>query len=159
MSSALHGHTTHTGSSPTYKSWHTMKQRCTNPRNPQYKDYGGRGITLDPRWEKFSCFLADMGVRPEGTTLDRIDNNLGYGPSNCRWVSRKLQQRNRRTNRWITHNGETKLLTDWATQLGIRPHTLSSRLDVYGWSIEKALTKPKMRRGQYMQERLLDKTM
>ncbi len=153
MACTKHGHTTHDGSSPTYKSWHMMKQRCTNPTNKQYKDYGGRGIKVCKKWFSFTGFLADMGVRPEGTSLERLDNNKGYNAKNCVWATKKAQQRNRRTNRWLTLGSETKLLSEWAEQLGVPPHTISSRIDVYGWPIEIALTKPKMTRGQYKKEK------
>lgn len=93
--------------SPTYNSWSTMIQRCTNSKNTHYKYYGGRGIKVYPRWLDFKMFLADMGERPEGTTLDRIDNDGHYLPNNCRWVSRKIQALNRHNPSGIEHyNGK-----------------------------------------------------
>lgn len=80
----------------TYNSWSTMKQRCLNPRSPKYKSYGGRGIDVCPQWMTFEGFLADMGVRPDGLTLDRIDNDAGYSPDNCRWATPSQQIANRR---------------------------------------------------------------
>lgn len=82
--------------SPTYRSWHMMLQRCTNPRNTHYAYYGGRGITVCERWLKFENFLADMGERPLGTSIDRIDVDGNYEPGNCRWATPKQQMNNRR---------------------------------------------------------------
>jgi len=145
-----HGHTTHTASSPTYKSWHMMKQRCLNPNYDQYENYGGRGIKVVAHWGDFENFLADMGKRPEGMTLDRIDNSKGYSKANCRWATKKEQQRNRRTNRMLSYQGETMCLLDWANRLGIKQHSLSMRIDVYGWTVEEALSTPKMNRGKHL---------
>lgn len=81
---------------PLYDTWSTMKQRCTNPNNAKYYLYGGRGISFDHSWNSFENFLNDMGERPEGTTLDRLDNSLGYCKENCRWATPSDQNRNRR---------------------------------------------------------------
>lgn len=143
-----HGHTTHTSASPTYKSWHMMKQRCSNPNYSQYRDYGGRGIGFDQTWLDFSKFLLDMGERPPGTSLERKDNNRGYSRSNCAWVDKKVQQRNMRRNRQLTLGDVTMCLSDWAAKLDMKPHSLSMRMDVYGWSVEKALTTPPAQSGR-----------
>ena len=81
---------------PEYRAWCSMRQRCENSGHPDYPAYGGRGITVDPRWDDFLTFLADMGPRPHGTSLDRIDNERGYGPGLCRWATPTEQARNRR---------------------------------------------------------------
>lgn len=83
--------------SPTYRSWNNMKNRCLNKNNKQYKDYGGRGITFDERWLEFAYFFEDMGEKPDGMTLDRINVNGNYCKANCRWATREEQQRNQRT--------------------------------------------------------------
>lgn len=92
-----HGHSSHDNRSPTYRSWHMMLQRCTNPNALNYRNYGGRGIIVCERWNNFCNFLEDMGVRPEGMTLDRYPNNNGnYETGNCRWATPKEQIDNRR---------------------------------------------------------------
>lgn len=79
-----------------YSIWKNMRTRCHNPKFKQWKDYGGRGITIDPRWDDFAVFLADMGPCPPGLTIERSNNDLGYGPGNCVWATRAQQNRNRR---------------------------------------------------------------
>lgn len=134
-----HGHNKNRKSSATYMSWDCMIQRCTNPNNIGYKDYGGNNITVCERWLKFPNFLEDMGERPKNTTIDRIRNELGYYKENCRWATPKEQARNRRNNHLITFNRKRQCIVDWAEETGIHVHTIQWRLD-RGWSIEKALT-------------------
>lgn len=125
---------------PTYATWVSMKSRCTNPRLKEYIHYGGRGITVCDRWrESFENFLADMGPRPPGTSLDRINGDMGYAPDNCRWATDVQQQRNRRNNFLISCGGRTLCLSAWAEATGIHVDTIRGRLDS-GWSQERALT-------------------
>lgn len=127
-------------SSPEYVIWENVIQRTTNKNHTSYEHYGGRGIKICERWLKFENFYEDMGERPKNKTLDRINNDGGYCPENCRWATRKEQQRNRRNNRLITFRGETKCVSEWSEELKIKPDTLLSRINHYSWSIERALT-------------------
>ncbi len=112
---------------PTWKSWDTMIQRCTNPNAPDYPRWGGKGIKVCNRWLKFENFYADMRVRPNGKSLDRYPNPKGnYEPGNCRWATAEEQQRNRNDNRYVTYKGVTKLLIDWSREFGI-PYDLLLR--------------------------------
>lgn len=122
----------------TYKSWSCMKSRCFHKSTPLYKNYGGRGITVCDRWLDFNNFLLDMGERPKGKSLDRIDVNKNYEPSNCRWATVIEQANNTTRNHNITFNGVCKTLTQWANELQISTAALTKRLNK--WSLEKALT-------------------
>lgn len=128
---------------PEYQSWHAMKQRCYNPSAVKYDRYGGRGITVCHRWRtSFQNFLDDMGRKPSPShSIDRIDNDGNYEPSNCRWATRQEQTRNTTSTNLLTYNGETLCVTDWAAKIGIAPNTLANRLAV-GWPLAKALTAP-----------------
>ena len=118
-----------------------MKQRCLNPKCADYRYYGARGIEVCDRWLAFENFLADMGDRPDGRTLGRIDNNSDYGPSNCGWFTIVEQNRNRRsTTRWLSYAGETLTLSEWAERLGMKTRTLYDRVAVWGWEPARALT-------------------
>lgn len=129
-----------------YKAWCSMIERCSNPNNPRYRAYGGRGIEVCKEWLKFENFYADMGNRPSGCSLDRINVNGNYEASNCRWATYKQQNRNRRNNKLIEFNGEVKCLSEWAECVGIKTHTLLFRLNA-GWSIDSALTIPVRQRA------------
>lgn len=129
--------------SPEYIVYQQMKERCFNAKKAAYARYGAKGITVCERWmASFENFYADMGPRPPGTSLDRIDNSGNYEPGNCRWADNATQYRNRAQTVWITYLGETKCRKDWAAQYGVDETTLAQRL-ARGWDIEKALnTKP-----------------
>lgn len=129
--------------SKVYRIWTGMKNRCQNPNNAAFHNYGARGIEVCPEWESFSKFLSDMGEPKDGETLDRIDNELGYSKANCRWATRTEQGRNRRANHFISVGGETKLLCDWAQDLGISHCTILRRIKI-GWTVEEAVTTPKI---------------
>lgn len=130
-----------------WHSWRDMNRRCTNQEYAQWKDYGGRGISVCERWSSsYENFLADMGIKPfSKAQIDRIDNNGNYEPSNCHWVTRAENSRNKRSNRIISSQGETLILTDWAEKTGISESLIRHRLDV-GWSTEEALNPVTRRR-------------
>jgi len=123
-----------------YETWSRIKARCYNTNNPDYFLYGGRGITVCSQWlESFENFYNDMGERPLNcNSIDRIDNNGNYEPSNCRWSDIKTQARNKRNNRTYELNGLKMCMADWAKHLGISFATLDERLKK--WSLEKSLT-------------------
>ena len=122
---------------PTYKSWASMKERCANKKRPQFYLWGGRGISFCERWTLFENFLEDMGECPKGMSLDRVDTNGDYEPGNCRWATAKQQARNRRNNNLI----RGKTLSEWSEILGVKRSTLAQRLYVYGWSVDRVLSK------------------
>ena len=125
-----------------YFVYHKIKDRCYNPNEKGYKNYGGRGIAMCQEWQddfmNFYNWAIENGYK-EGLSIDRINNNGNYEPSNCRWATREIQNKNKRSNRYITFNGETKTLTDWSLSLGFSDDTVRRRLKD-GWSIERALT-------------------
>lgn len=130
---------------PTYFIWKSMWDRCQRKNSHSYKNYGGRGIAVCPSWRHFSNFLRDMGERPAGFTLERIDNNKGYFPGNCKWATRIEQNRNTRMAKLITFNGETLPQAEWSRRLGGSQSGVGYRLRA-GWPIIKALTIPLGRR-------------
>lgn len=138
--------------------WRSMRDRCQNKQHTSYQQYGGRGIKVCKEWsdhfQAFAQWACENGYNENAQymrcTLDRIDNNGNYEPSNCRWVDMKVQSNNRRTNIRITFNGETRTLTQWAETLNIPMHTLYGRLK-NGWDVEKMLTTPVRRRHDNVQ--------
>lgn len=136
-----HGHTKNGKYSNIYQSWNQMIQRCTNPNNKEYFNYGGRGITVCEEWLEFKNFNDDMmkGWKP-GLTIERINKNGNYNPENCKWATRKEQARNRRNNLYLTYNNKTRLLIEWSKETGISYTTLWIRIYKLSWSIKKTLT-------------------
>lgn len=122
-----------------YYAWASMLQRTTNKKHRGWADYGGRGITVCARWLKFDNFLADMGKIPPGTSLDRIDNNKGYFPENCRFSTAAQQQRNTRSNAFLTFSGETLCVADWAKRVGLATNVLWGRVYKGKWPLDQAL--------------------
>lgn len=124
-----------------YNTWKSMLMRCENPNAQGYKNYGERGIKVCRRWHDFEAFYQDMGPRPSGSSLDRIDNGGDYEPSNCRWTTAKKQGRNRRDNVYLVYKGETRCIAGWAEKAGIKYSCLKERLN-RGWSVEEAIETP-----------------
>jgi hypothetical protein len=112
----------------THDIWIGMRTRCFNPRDTSYRNYGGRGISVDPRWDDFNVFLADMGERPDGMDLDRIDNNGNYEPGNCRWVTRSTNLRNTRRTCVVWLDGVSMSVTEAAERIGVSRGTIFSRV-------------------------------
>lgn len=112
----------------TYRCWQDMKQRCLNSKSQAYKDYGARGITVCEQWKNsFDIFLLDMGEVPDGMSLDRKNNELGYSPQNCRWATQKQQNRNHRGCVFITYQGQTMTIVEWSELTGIDKRTIWAR--------------------------------
>ena len=137
------GHATHgMTNTPTWVSWVSMRQRCHYAEDISYKNYGARGIKVCERWmNSFENFYADMGARPDGTSLDRRDNEGNYEPTNCFWATKEEQGANQRTNRVLEHDGKRLTLTQWSRLTGLSKHTISRRIKL-GWALEKTLTTP-----------------
>lgn len=116
-----------------------MISRCYNNKNKSYADYGGRGITVCDRWRNsFPDFIKDMGKKPTGLSIDRIENNGNYEPGNCRWANSFNQANNTRKNVYLTYKGETRTVNQWARHLNLANSTLRNRLDKLNWPIDKA---------------------
>lgn len=136
--STKHGHKKPNYTSPTYSSWKAMNTRCNNPNYPENHLYSRRNIKICDRWKDFKNFLEDMGERPEGKTLDRINNDGNYEPSNCRWACPSEQTDNRRCVRKVTFNNEIKTLRQWSKDLNLSRSILYRRIFVNKWDVKKA---------------------
>lgn len=140
----IEANTTHgMTNTPEYEIWIQMKGRIQNPNHTSYKNYGARGISLDPRWLDFGAFIKDVGMRPSPKhSIERINNEGNYEPDNVRWATRAEQNRNKRSNRNITYNGKTQCMADWAKEMGISPRALSRRLRE--WPLDIAIGTPRL---------------
>ena len=129
---------------PIYTVFMGMKQRCLNPNQPSYKDYGGRNITICDKWMKYKGFAEDMLDTFEvGLTLDRIDGNGNYCKENCRWATIKIQNNNTRRNRYVEYQGMVKTLSQWGEFFNIKSSTLRQRYYVYKWSLDNCFKNKK----------------
>jgi hypothetical protein len=139
------------GHEPLYKLWSAMKDRCFNPNCEHYHRYGGRGITMCKEWvEDYAAFISAMGERPKGATLDRIDNNGNYEPNNVRWATKQEQANNRVTNVFVTYEGLTMSLADWARHKGWKYGLLTSRWKK-GLRGDELLAPPEYERGKLVE--------
>lgn len=131
------------GTTRLYKTWAHMLDRCENNKIRSYKDYGGRGIRVCEAWHDFTAFRAWALANgyADHLTIDRVKNDGNYEPGNCRWATRKEQNRNSRRNRLLTIGGETLCLAEWAERTGIKPGTIHTRLKL-GWPAERAIKTP-----------------
>ena len=127
---------------PTYRSWQEMRVRCNDPTAISFPNYGARGIKVCERWNKFENFLADMGVRPHGTSLDRKNGNKGYYKGNCQWATRLEQNRNRRGNVLIRYNRSTKCLAEWCEELALPYQRMYKRIVTNNWPPKRAFETP-----------------
>lgn len=138
-----------------YNIWAMMRQRCLNPNAANYVNYGGRGITVDPRWAKFAAFYADMGPAPSPKhTLNRLDNDGPYCPANCVWSDVETQQNNRRNNVFIEAFGKRLTVAQWARETGLTRDMVKHRVFVMGMGPEEALTADRMSHGKKPVEQL-----
>lgn len=139
LANLKHGYARKGKRSPEYDAWINMRARCERATRKDFKRYGGRGIVVCKHWKTFETFLQDMGQRPSPQhSVDRIDNNKGYSPENCRWALEEEQQRNRRDNHWVTYKGQRLTLSALARKTGIPQPTLYQRLK-RGLSVEKSV--------------------
>lgn len=141
-----------TSATRTYRVWTAMRDRCRNPKTPCYPRYGGRGIRVCDRWSEYPNFLEDMGEKPDGMSLDRIDNDGDYSKANCRWATNRQQSRNLSTNRMVSYRGELVALSEACERAGLNYSTVNNRIGNLGWSVERALTVPARRKRRQSQE-------
>lgn len=134
-----------------YRTWKDIRRRCNSANRPDHGRYGGRGIVVCQRWmESFQNFLADMGKRPSPRhSIERDDNDGPYSPDNCRWATASEQQRNKRNNRMLTHEGRTMCLAAWAEAIGVKSSIIWSRIFSYKWTVARALTEPVLKVGKH----------
>lgn len=132
-----------------YHIWNGMRNRCSNKNYPGYPNYGGRGISVCEEWQEYIPFRdwAITNGYQDGLSIDRIDNNGGYSPDNCRWATPREQANNTRKVRLITYNGETHSVCEWSRILNIKQSTLNMRINKYRWSAEEALRKEVRKHG------------
>lgn len=125
---------------PIYAIWRSMMQRCYDKNSHAYDRYGGRGITVCDAWHLFEGFYEYMGAKPKGMSLERKDVNGNYCPENVMWADAKAQANNRRSNVVLEYNGKKQTMQQWCDELGLKIQTVWARINVYGYSVEKALT-------------------
>jgi hypothetical protein len=138
-----HGHAYKGKVSSEYRTWQMMRARCKDVKCKDFQNYGGRGIRVCEEWDRsFSAFLKDMGLKPKGMSIDRIDNNKNYEPGNCRWATRQEQNSNTRANQFITFNGLTLTHAQWERKMDLGEGRIYARLK-RGWTEQEALTTPR----------------
>jgi len=152
LASRTHGQSSGKSRTRSYGSWASMIQRIYNPKNDRYKDYGGRGISISDSWRVFINFYDDMGDRPKGKSLDRIDVDGHYTKENCKWSTAKEQSNNMRCNVYIEYKGQLKTVNVWADEIGMKACTLYTRIK-RGWTTTRAMETPvnvkrKVKRGK-----------
>lgn len=144
--STTHGMKRRKSAVPEYAVWTMMKRRCSDPNDPSFPRYGGRGIGYAERWETFEAFISDVGRRPSSRhSLERVDNNGNYEPTNCVWALPRQQANNTRSNTMVTYEGRSQPLSPLARRFGMKPDVVRWRIHA-GWSVYDALTQP-VRRG------------
>lgn len=142
--STLHGQASRKGTTKEYRTWSHIKKRCYCKSDRDYRDYGGKGITVCKRWlNSFEAFFIDMGKAPSPKhSIDRIDNAKGYTPKNCRWATPKEQSHNSSRTTLITINKITKSISEWGEYKNLNRETICARINRLGWSVEKAIMYP-----------------